>query len=225
MSNPTEKRPRGRPRKNGEPAQNTRETLLRAGVELLTEKGFLASGLDQILSRANIPKGSFYYYFSSKEAFGLALIDYYNRYFSSKLEHTLQQSPVSPLARLGNFVQSACTGMQRYEFQRGCLIGNLGQEMSALPASFRQALLDVLQQWQGYVAKTLLEAKHHGQIGQHIDCEVAAYNFWTGWEGAVLRAKLERSCTPMKYYFLQFTQFLECESQHSANHTTGENNV
>ena len=107
--------------------------------------------------------------------------------------------------------------MQKYNFRRGCLIGNLGQEMSALPPSFRQALLDVLDTWQVAVARLLEEARDCGDISASHDCDLLAYNFWTGWEGAVLRAKLECSGHPMERYFIQFKQLLECGSQHSSN--------
>lgn len=50
---------------------------MRAGVALLTEKGFSAVGLEEILSSVGMPKGSVYYYFESKTAFGLTLVDAY----------------------------------------------------------------------------------------------------------------------------------------------------
>src|SRR5574343_599729 len=79
-------RKRGRPPKRPEDTLETRELLLRAGLEVLTEKGFAATGIDEVLKRVGVPKGSFYHYFDSKEAFGAALIDRYASYFALKLE-------------------------------------------------------------------------------------------------------------------------------------------
>ncbi|MEN3754566.1 TetR/AcrR family transcriptional regulator [Mangrovibacter sp. SLW1] len=59
---------RGRPPKEGRSREETQQALLRAGTEAMTSNGFTASGLDQILKSVGVPKGSFYYYFSSKEA-------------------------------------------------------------------------------------------------------------------------------------------------------------
>ncbi len=106
----------------------TREALLRRGLEVLTEQSFSATGLDYILKEIGIPKGSFYHYFTSKEAFGRAVLDEYARYFAQRLDHWLLDEALSPLERLVGFVQSAKSGMARHDYRRGCMVGNLGQK-------------------------------------------------------------------------------------------------
>ena len=197
-------RRRGRPPKRPEHSLETRELLLRAGLEVLTEKGFSSTGIDEILKRVGVPKGSFYHYFDSKEAFGAALIERYARYFAYKLERHFGDSSKQPLARLWAFVEDARTGMARHEFRRGCLIGNLGQEMAALPESYRASLIAVFHDWESRLARCLEAAQHRGEIPAAVDCEQAAAFFWIGWEGAVLRAKLERSAKPLDVFALGF---------------------
>jgi len=70
----------------------TRESLVRAGLVALTEKGFSATGIDEILKAVGVPKGSFYHYFDSKEAFGAELIDRYGQYFARRLERFFADS-------------------------------------------------------------------------------------------------------------------------------------
>jgi TetR/AcrR family transcriptional repressor of nem operon len=178
-------------------------------MEVLTEKGYSATGIDEILRRVGIPKGSFYHYFDSKDAFGLALIANYSAFFQHKLEKFLSDPALSPIERLQAFMDDAIKNMARYEFKRGCLVGNLGQEMGSLPESFRDQLQAVFDDWQGKVGKCLHEAKSAGEISQDIDCEDAAYLFWTGWEGAVLRVKLERSPKAMKAFSAYFLASLK----------------
>ena len=197
-------RRRGRPPKRPEHSLETRELLLRAGLEVLTEKGFSSTGIDEILKRVGVPKGSFYHYFDSKEAFGAALIERYARYFAYKLERHFGDSSKQPLARLWAFVEDARTGMARHEFRRGCLIGNLGQEMAALPESYRASLIAVFHDWESRLARCLEAAQQRGEIPASVDCEQAAAFFWIGWEGAVLRAKLERSAKPLDVIALGF---------------------
>ena len=197
-------RRRGRPPKRPEHSLETRELLLRAGLEVLTEKGFSSTGIDEILKRVGVPKGSFYHYFDSKEAFGAALIERFARYFAYKLERHFGDSSKQPLARLWAFVEDARTGMARHEFRRGCLIGNLGQEMAALPESYRASLIAVFHDWESRLARCLEAAQHRGEIPASVDCEQAAAFFWIGWEGAVLRAKLERSAKPLDVFALGF---------------------
>ena len=111
-----EKRRRGRPPKAGNGGIETRERLLQSGVKTLTEKGFSAAGLDEILRRVSVPKGSFYHYFGSKTEFGIALIQRYADYFSRKLDRILLDESRNPLDRMKLFVTDAESGMARYEF-------------------------------------------------------------------------------------------------------------
>ncbi len=193
-------RRRGRPPKSREDPIDTRELLLRAGLEVLTEKGYSATGLDEILGRVRVPKGSFYHYFESKEAFGLVLIDRYAAYFAGKLDSHFGNPSLPPLARLDAFVADAMAGMERFEFRRGCLIGNLGQEMGSLPEAFRMRLIAVFADWEARLAACLDAAKAAGQIPDDADCRQLATAFWIGWEGAVLRAKLERNARPLAVF-------------------------
>ena len=198
-------RRRGRPPKNRQSTAETRDLLLRAGLEVLTKKGFATAGIDGILRQAGVPKGSFYHYFKNKEDFGLALIDYYGRFFAHKIDQHLLAPELSPLDRIRGFIDDAAEGMARYEFRRGCLIGNLGQEMAALPESFRSKLQETFEDWQARFADCLEEAKRHGELSASADSAQLASFFWIGWEGAVLRAKLEQTTTPLtvfaQYYF------------------------
>ncbi|MBR8127750.1 acrylate utilization transcriptional regulator AcuR [Burkholderia ambifaria] len=196
-------RRRGRPPKQHEDLVATRDMLLRTGLEVLTEKGFSATGLDEILGRAGVPKGSFYHYFDSKEAFGLELIDRYADFFARKLDRHFSQPEPSPLARVRAFVDDARDGMARHEYTRGCLIGNLGQEMGALPESFRARLRATFEDWQRRLAVCLTAAQQAGELADSADPVELAACFWIGWEGAVLRAKLERSDVPLAL-FAQF---------------------
>ena len=204
---------RGRPPKVARENQDTRAELIRAGLEQLTESGFAASGIEQILKRVGVPKGSFYHYFSSKEAFGLAVLENYAAYFLKKLNKHLSQSDEAPLSRLSNFVEDAKFGMQKHDFKRGCLVGNLGQEVDLLPISFRKELVAIFETWQCEVAACLEEAKKQGQIAQNVDCELLAEYFWIGWEGAVSRARLEASVKPLDNYFKCFVMGLPTASQ------------
>lgn len=191
---------RGRPPRSREEDIETRELLLRAGLEVLTEKGFSAAGLDEILCRARVPKGSFYHHFQSKEAFGAELIESYATYFLRKMERHLEDVNLSPLMQLRSFVAAAHAGMARHEFRRGCLIGNLGQEMGVLPESFRARLLSVFADWQASFSRCLRAAQDAGELSRQADCDELAAFFWIGWEGAVLRAKLERCGAPLEVF-------------------------
>ena len=195
---------RGRPPKVAREFTDTREALLRCGMQVLTEQGFAATGIDLVLKRINVPKGSFYNYFANKEAFGQEVLQCYATYFARKLDHWLLNDSVPALQRISDFVEDAKAGMLKHQFRRGCLVGNLGQEITVLPESFRSALENTLLDWQKRLAACLCLAVEQEQIPSDSDCDVLAAYFWIGWEGAVLRAKLVQDVKPLDTFLAGF---------------------
>lgn len=194
---------RGRPKQNDLSYGDTREALLQAGVVWLTQSGFQGTGLEPMLRSAQVPKGSFYHYFDSKEAFALAVLQRYRDYFEHKLDRYLLDEALPPLTRLRSFMASAKSGMEKYAFKRGCLVGNLEQEATALPEAIRQAVLATYQSWQDKVAQCLTLAQTQGLLSTDANVDALAHVFWVGWEGAVARARLMQSSGPL----VQFEKF------------------
>ncbi|WP_122663448.1 TetR/AcrR family transcriptional regulator [Pseudomonas viridiflava] len=208
MTIPALKRRPGRPPKVDRENFETREVLIRCGTEVLTEQGFTATGIDYILKRVGVPKGSFYHYFPSKEAFGHAVLESYADYFSQKLDRWLLDETLTPLERLVGFVQNAKAGMARHDYRRGCLVGNLGQEVSMLPEGFREVLEGIFRDWQTRLSACFRAAQVQGELARHADCDELAAFFWIGWEGAVLRARLVASDAPLNTYISGFLRGL-----------------
>ncbi|MFT2098405.1 TetR/AcrR family transcriptional regulator [Marinomonas sp. 2405UD66-6] len=203
MSGLPSKPRRGRPKKQSSDTFDTRESLLRAGMQILTETGFMNSGIDPILKSVGVPKGSFYHYFSSKEAFGIAVLERYSRYFENKLDKFLLDDAFTPLERLRNFAQDAENGIIRHDFKRGCLVGNLEQESILLSDIFRQRLQETYLSWQNRVADCLAEGQKQKEVTSEQTTEDMSQIFWIGWEGAVHRARLVKSTQPLSA-FLDF---------------------
>ena len=170
-----------------------RQLLIDIGTAIFTQKGFSSTGLDEIVQRAEVPKGSFYYYFSSKEEFAQEVIRNYAAYFAKKLDRSLGDASLTPLQRLRAFAADATHGVRRFEFKRGCLVGNLGQEMASLQDGFRVQLLAVLNQWRDRFRDCIAEAQAADEIATTVEPAALAHFFWSAWEGAVLCAKLEES--------------------------------
>jgi TetR/AcrR family transcriptional repressor of nem operon len=209
METTTQTRRRGRPPVSSRGVSDTRARLIHSGMEALTEHGFTASGINGILHKAGIPKGSFYHYFDSKEAYGLAIMEHYATYFANKLDRHLLNENLTPLQRLQAFVDDAKAGMARHNFQRGCVVGNLGQEISTLPEGYREWLIATLQDWQSRVACCLKDAQSRAELAKSADCNQLAEAFWIGWEGAVMRSRLERSDWPLSRFLSNFLASLD----------------
>jgi TetR/AcrR family transcriptional repressor of nem operon len=186
MATPTTRRDTGR-----------RTELVRLGVAILTEKGFYNFSLDELVAKAGVPKGSFHYYFNNKDAYALEVIEAYAHYFARKLDHHLGDTSLAPIERIKAFTEDAALGMARFNFKRGCLVGNLSQELAALDETFRVALLNVIEDWRQRVKACLDEAKEAGHIRADADTAALSRYFWNAWEGAVLCSKLEKSRAPL----------------------------
>jgi len=195
---------RGRPPKVPREHGDTREALLRRGMEVLTAQGMSATGIDAVLKHVGVPKGSFYHYFSSKDAFGLEVLQRYAEYFARKLDRWLLEEDQPPLRRIARFVEDAKAGMRRHDFERGCLVGNLGQEVLTLPEGYRVELERVLRDWERRLAACLRLAVDAGELPSESDCDELASFFWIGWEGAVLRARLARDVRPLDVFLAGF---------------------
>jgi TetR/AcrR family transcriptional repressor of nem operon len=179
---------------------DTRQDLVWCGTELLTERGFQITGIEEVLKRVGVPKGSFYHYFKSKDEFGHAVIANYEQYYAKKMDRIFGNLDRSPVQRLRDFVLNAKNGMVKFDFKRGCLIGNLGQELAALDTQFRERLESVLLSWEQRVSDCLKEAIAAGELAPGQDTEALSRFFWVGWEGAILRAKLMRSLQPIDQF-------------------------
>ncbi|GHE21584.1 TetR/AcrR family transcriptional regulator [Halomonas urumqiensis] len=180
--------------------QKTRDSLIRIGAELIAEQGYTATGINAVLTRAGVPKGSFYHYFSSKEDFGLAVIDAFAEEYDARLAVIFEDLSLSPLQRLRRYLEVGKADMASWDHCRGCLIGNLGQELSAHSERFRARLDQVFRGWEARLVECLEAARDAGELDAESELEALAGFIMAGWEGAILRAKTVKSLQPMECF-------------------------
>jgi TetR/AcrR family transcriptional regulator, transcriptional repressor for nem operon len=178
--------------------KDTRQEIITAGMQLIATQGFNGTGLDAVLKRAGVPKGSFYYYFGNKEDFGLAVIDSFAQRYENRLTAALEDSTLSPLNRIRRHFEKALERFEQENCSKGCLIGNLSQEMADLNERFRHRLEEVFSGWQKRFARCLEEARDQGELAAELDTDAAAEFLLSGWEGALLRAKVMKSPRPLR---------------------------
>lgn len=177
-----------------------RDELIRVGRDIIVRQGFNAAGLNNILTTAGVPKGSFYYYFESKEDFGLAIIEDFATRYKERLHSTLGNKQLSPLTRLNNYFEAGIADMTSCQCTHGCLIGNLAQELSAQNELFRDRLNQILSDWQQQLIQCLEAADEAGEIDHQDNLADLAQFILSSWEGAILQAKVTKSVTPMQNF-------------------------
>lgn len=189
-------------------SNDTRNHIIHTGADLIGQKGFGATGINAVLTTAGVPKGSFYHYFSSKNDFGLAVIDTFAQEYDTKLDRILNDTSRSCVDRLRTYFDSGLETMTSGEFTRGCLIGNLGQELAGQNETFRKRLDTVFQGWEKRFEHCIEEARQAGDVDKSVDPADVASFLLSGWEGAILRAKVLKSTEPMERFVRVF--FRQC---------------
>lgn len=172
------------------PKPNVREQLLDAGLRTLHTQGFNGCAVNDITVAAGVPKGSFYNHFESKDALALGALD---RFWEAGESRRALLSDVTrdPVDRLRSHFQALSDAVVRSQFKKGCLIGNFSAEMPSNDA-FNQRLRKIYLAWSRAVAACVLEAQEAGRLRTTASPDAIAAFLVNAWEGAVLRAKVER---------------------------------
>ncbi|SOB56897.1 TetR family transcriptional regulator [Pseudodesulfovibrio profundus] len=178
-------------------SQTTKERIIEVGADLVHRNGFNNTGLKDILQAAGIPKGSFYFYFTNKETFGLEMIDYYRQGFRSQAEPILTDASLSPLNKLRTIFDQYKSSLENHGFARGCPIGNLASEMSDLSEPFRQKLDEVMTGLTALYQGLLDEAIAAHELPQSIDTYSTAVFMVESWHGAIIRMKVAKNAEPL----------------------------
>ena len=178
--------------------QINRDNLLNQGVGLLMQQGYHGTGLKEILDAVQIPKGSFYNYFGSKENFAAETIEYYISPYLDQLQDYLTQSEGNALAALERYLQESIVELERTEFKGGCLLGNLIGEMGETSEVCRVALQSSLNRYRDVWELGLSRAQNEGTIRADKSARELADLWVNAWQGGLLRMKVEQSVDPLK---------------------------
>jgi TetR/AcrR family transcriptional repressor of nem operon len=188
---------------------HNKDEIVLAGLDFILTGGFNNTGIEAILKQANVPKGSFYNFFSSKEEFGLAVIDLFLSEMGGLLQPLMEDASLPPLIRIRKSFEVLISRFEVNNCSKGCLIGNLALEMSDQSEAFRQRLEDALQGWINSLAVILEEARKEGAVRIDVAPVVLAENIVSSFEGALLRAKVKKSVEPLQNFIhLYFDIFL-----------------
>lgn len=175
---------------------NVRERLLAAGLEALHKRGFNATGVQDITDAAKVPKGSFYNHFESKDALGVEVVETYAARGQARLEQ-LVGGTGAPVARLRRYFEGMNEIGVPSKFVHGCLLGNFATELSGQSPAVRGTLEALFERWTGEIAKVIAEAQKAGAVSREVPARTLAGFLLSAWEGAVMRAKVERDRAPL----------------------------
>ncbi|ACI53778.1 transcriptional regulator, TetR family [Rhizobium leguminosarum bv. trifolii WSM2304] len=187
-------------RRGPKPNPNTRDNLMRVGVQMLHEAGYTATGIKDIVDAAHVPKGSFYNHFESKEAFGKEVVDFYFDGGLVELRARLCDDSIPPIDRLRGYFDERIRGFQATDYVRGCMLGNLSLEVADHSVPIRDRLAAHFGTWSGLFEACIAEAQSAGAISNRLPAPLLAEFLLNSWEGALLRMRVEKSDEPLRAF-------------------------
>jgi TetR/AcrR family transcriptional regulator, transcriptional repressor for nem operon len=170
-----------------------REQILNAGLRLMFQSGYQGAGVRDICAAAGAPLGSFTNHFRSKEAFTREVLERYFAIVKTAVNEALNDKSLTPRGRLKRYLEIISGRLERDQWQRGCLIGDLSLEASSHSEFLRERLDAIFQEWRAPFADCIAEAQAAGEIDSKFDSVDLAEFLLASWEGAILRMKVERA--------------------------------
>ena len=178
--------------------QLKREKLLDQGVKMLMDQGYHGTGIKEILEAVQVPKGSFYNYFGSKEAFAAEAITHYIEPFIDRLTAHLQDPQIDGLTALKNYYTELISEIEQADYKGGCLLGNLMGEMGDTSEICRHALMTAVERYNALQQTALERAQKQGSVRKDRSAKNMADLLANSWQGALLRMKIEKSAQPLR---------------------------
>lgn len=174
-------------------AIDTRQQIIDVAKKIILGKGFSAVGLNEILMAANVPKGSFYHYFASKEAFGQAMLeDYFNDYIGT-VKAVLQDANLSHAERLSAYFSHWLSTQLSDTTQDKCLVVKLSGEVTDLSEAMRQTLQKGTQNVIDLLQTCINEGVVTDALHLTQSPETIAKELYYMWLGATLMTKVNHT--------------------------------
>jgi TetR/AcrR family transcriptional repressor of nem operon len=185
--------------------KSTRDHLIDVGVGLMHRNGYNATGLTDILQAADVPKGSFYHHFGSKEDFAAAALEKYGMRERDHAAAILNDIAIPPLKRLRRYFRDLMKIYGQEGAIPGCMMGRFSLEIAEESPQLRKQISATFDHWQHTIATVIGQAVAQKELPAGTDSELLAGFLLNSWEGALLRSQAEKSNaaleTFMRYVF------------------------
>lgn len=179
-----------------------------AGELLFSRHGYSAVGIKMILDEVGIPKGSFYHYFKSKEAFAVEVVEQYFKQRLGRFCNNLAKGDTSICEVILSTYESQIDEMFQYEKVRGCVIGNLFIEANSDLAMLQAKLNNIYQRWLTVFTECIEKGQQQDEFRKDIDAKQLAAMFWAHWEGTVLKFQVSSDKEQVKQEMKNFMQLM-----------------
>ncbi len=176
---------------------SVKQEIIDAGLRELHARGYAACSVEDITKAAGVPKGSFYNHFASKEDFAVEAV---RRYFEISGWPVSFES-ASAVGRLRAGFTALYDGARDRSYSRGCMWGNLANEIADHSAAIRAELAEGLDAWSAIVTELVTQAQMTGELSPAGDPAQIGRFIVNAWEGALMRSRVVRTGEPIEDFF------------------------
>ena len=173
--------------------QTTRERLIETGLQRIHKIGYAATCVKEILDLAGVPKGSFYHYFPSKEAFAQEVLQRYASGEVHRWETILGDDKLPPLKRLRKYFNELISVYGQKGPISGCLLGKMSVEVAGQSPAIQSLLGTSFDRWQQAIAAVLRSAVERGDLPRSMKTDELASFLLNSYEGALVRSQAQKS--------------------------------
>ena len=177
-------------------SSDVRDNILAVGQRIMSGKGFSAVGLNEILTEAKVPKGSFYHYFASKDAFGEALLSSYFEDYLADLDAVMAQPGQTMAQRLLHYFDMWRANQSFLDCQGKCLAVKLAAEVADLSEAMRAVLNQGTSAIIARLADAVERGVDEGSLAIDDDPKQVAESLYQLWLGASIMVKIVRGTGP-----------------------------
>jgi TetR/AcrR family transcriptional repressor of nem operon len=178
----------------------------------MTDQGYSATSVDQVIAEAGSSKGAFFHHFSSKTDLAVQLVA---RYVAADLAHldaglTATAHITDPAARVVAFIRHYEEGADELMAeQTGCLYATVLAEREFTGSEINDQVAKATRVWRDAVADLLRAALATRPPDADIDVEALADHLYTTFEGGFILCRTYADRSAMRAQLRVYRQLIE----------------
>ena len=174
--------------------------IISNGMDLMWDLGYNGTSVNDIVKAADVPKGSFYFYFQSKEDFAIQALKEYFKEMYGPVSQDLLHGEGSPLTRIKRFYHTRINMLEEHmeEGNRGCFACNLSSEVAEHMPGIQAEVARIHNQVLHDLNAIGKKAQEEGEIGKNVETDKMFAFLEDAGKGAMVSLKAVNDKSPIE---------------------------